>query len=230
MKVFPHDSLQEVYWIEKPDGKKMLATKNLAPGIRVYGEELIKIEGIEYRIWDPYRSKLAAAILKEMDVSMIKPGAKILYLGASTGTTASHVSDIVGARGKVFAIEVSARVMREFTERVASHRSNVYPILADARHAENYSDVVGTVDVVYCDVAQPDETEIAMENCYQMLKKSGLLCLAIKARSIDATKEPEEIFERERKKLAEGGFKILDIKHLYPFDKDHAMVISILRK
>ena len=51
---------------------------------------------IEYRAWNPFRSKLAAAILGGVDQIHIKPGAKVLYLGAASGTTVSHVSDIVG--------------------------------------------------------------------------------------------------------------------------------------
>lgn len=51
---------------------------------------------IEYRAWNPFRSKLAAAILGGVDQIHIKPGCKVLYLGAASGTTVSHVSDIVG--------------------------------------------------------------------------------------------------------------------------------------
>lgn len=51
---------------------------------------------VEYRAWNPFRSKLAAAILGGIDQIHIKPGAKVLYLGAASGTTVSHVSDIVG--------------------------------------------------------------------------------------------------------------------------------------
>lgn len=77
-----------------------LVTKNLVPGESVYGEKRVSIsEGddkIEYRAWNPFRSKLAAAILGGVDQIHIKPGAKVLYLGAASGTTVSHVSDIVG--------------------------------------------------------------------------------------------------------------------------------------
>ena len=72
-----------------------VATKNLTPGISVYGEELIK-EDDEYRVWNPFRSKLAAAILGGVDQIHMQPGSKVLYLGAASGTTVSHVADIVG--------------------------------------------------------------------------------------------------------------------------------------
>nr|CAG4638944.1 EOG090X0131 [Daphnia magna]SVE82916.1 EOG090X0131 [Daphnia magna] len=53
-------------------------------------------EKIEYRVWNPFRSKLAAAILGGVDQIHMPPGSKVLYLGAASGTTVSHVSDIVG--------------------------------------------------------------------------------------------------------------------------------------
>ena len=39
----------------------------------------------------------------------IKPAAKVLYLGAASGTSVSHVSDIVGPQGAVYAVEFSHR-------------------------------------------------------------------------------------------------------------------------
>lgn len=173
MKVLPHPNMKGVYLVEKIYKKTYLATKNLAPGIKVYGEETVKVGRVEYRFWDPFRSKLAAAILKNMDIRAIKPGVRVLYLGASTGTTVSHVSDIIGLSGKIFAVEVAPRVMREFMDRVVAYRPNVYPLFSDARMPEAYRGIVGVVDVVYCDVAQPDETEIAINNCLQMLRKKG---------------------------------------------------------
>jgi len=229
MRVVEDDRMKGVYWVERGEGRRSLATRNLAPGIRVYGEELIKVGDEEYRVWDPYRSKLAGAILKGIDASAIRPRIRVLYLGASTGTTVSHVSDIVGEKGIVFSVEVASRVMREFVDRVANHRANVVPLLFDARHPEIYRDSVGSVDVVYCDIAQPDETEIAVDNCRHMLRSGGVLFIAVKARSIDATRRPEEIFREEEEKLREEDFEVLDVKHLYPFDKDHAMIVARFR-
>lgn len=51
---------------------------------------------IEYRVWNPFRSKLAAAILGGVEKIHMEPGSKVLYLGAASGTTVSHVADIVG--------------------------------------------------------------------------------------------------------------------------------------
>jgi len=207
---------------EERNGRTALLTKNLVPGKRVYNEELIFRDGAEYRTWDPFRSKLAAAILKGMPEEVIKEGDRVLYLGASTGTTASHVSDIVGPRGLVIGVEFAPRVAREFVERVARERKNVIPFVADARDPSKYS--VVEVDVVYCDIAQPDQTEIAISNCSRLLRKNGRLLLAVKARSIDVLKDPEQVYEEEKRKLEKAGFKVERIIDLRPFEKDHVLV------
>jgi fibrillarin-like pre-rRNA processing protein len=206
------------------DGQTRLATLNLAPGVSVYGEKLVVVEGKEYRIWDPFRSKLAAAILKGLKDIGLKEGYSVLYLGASTGTTLSHISDIVGEKGVVFGVEFSARVARELIERVAKHRRNVVPIVADARHPRLYPSIYGKVDLVYCDIAQPDQTEIAVENCRIYLKSEGKLLLVVKCRSIDVAMEPTLIVKHEVAKLKESGFKVNQVVELEPFDKDHALI------
>ena len=134
-------------------------TQNLTPHIRVYGEKLIDVHGFQYRKWDPTRSKLAAAILNGLKIFPIKPGSVILYLGISAGTTASHVSDIIGKSGLIYGIEFAERMMRELIK-VVKERKNIMPIMADARKPEEYP-YVEQVDLVYVDVSQPDETEIA---------------------------------------------------------------------
>ena len=141
----------------KVNGIRELATPNLVEGLTVYGEKLVKIDDEEYRIWDPFRSKLAAALKKGLRDFPIGFGDKILYLGASTGTTVSHVSDLVGNKGLVFAVEPAVRVARELIENVASRRKNVIPIMEDARRPESYFSIFGTVDLVYCDIAQYDQ-------------------------------------------------------------------------
>jgi fibrillarin-like pre-rRNA processing protein len=205
-------------------GRTSAFTRNLVPGNRVYDEELLKIHGSEYRSWDPYRSKLAGAILKgELQPDIIRTGDKVLYLGASTGTTASHVSDIVGSEGLVVGVEMSARVGREFLEKVAKARTNVIPFISDARETERFGEF-GKMDVVYCDIAQRDQTEIAIANAKRHLKKGGRLLLIVKARSIDQLKEPKVVFKEEAQKLRDSGFLVENVVDLRPFDKDHALI------
>ena len=203
-------------------GRTVLLTRNAAPGRRVYNEELVTRDGVEYRTWDPFRSKLAAAIIKGLPDDVITEGSKVLYLGVSTGTTASHVSDLVGEKGLLIGVEFSARVAREFVEKVARQRENVIPFVTDARDPSKYA--VSRVDVVYCDIAQPDQTEIAIANCERLLRQGGSLLLVVKARSIDALKEPDVVFAEEKAKLERMGFKVWETVELSPFDKDHALI------
>ena len=215
------------FWI-KSEGQRKIATENLVPGNQVYKEKLVMEKGIEYRLWDPFRSKLAASVMNKLEEFPFENKTKVLYLGASTGTTVSHISDIVGPSGIIFSVEHASRVARDFLDRVASHRTNIIPILQDARRPKEYFAVFGKVDVVYVDIAQPDQTEIAIENCHLFLKKGGYFFLVIKTRSIDVTKSPKKIIVQEIEKL-ETNFDILQSMDLYPYDKDHAMVIAKYR-
>lgn len=210
-------------------GKKQLATKNLDPGKTVYGEKLIQVEGIEYRTWDPRRSKLGAMILKKFNIPL-KEDSKVLYLGAASGTTVSHVSDIV-SEGAVYAVEFSPRSMRDLIG-LASRRKNVYPILADAGKPDSYSHLVEPVDLIFQDVAQPNQAEIAARNAIRFLKKDRYLLLSIKARSIDTVANPKEVFKEEVRKLEkafEPGFEILNAKDLMPYHEDHLGVLAKLK-
>ncbi|MGQ9759328.1 MAG: fibrillarin-like rRNA/tRNA 2'-O-methyltransferase [Candidatus Methanomethylicaceae archaeon] len=219
-----HPKFPGIYIIEDYEGKK-LTTKNLVPGTKVYGEQLYRIRKEEYRAWDAFRSKLAASIEKGIIDVPIKEGSYVLYLGAASGTTPSHVSDIVGKKGKVFCVEFAPRVMRELVE-VSSLRINMIPILADARMPLSYRTFVETVDTIYCDVAQPEQAKILVDNAGAYLRKKGKVMIAIKARSVDVTKEPGEVFKQEIRVMEDGGIKVLDVKRLDPFDKDHAMVLG----
>jgi len=215
---------ENFFWI-KSEGEQKLATENLVPGNQVYKEKLVTKKGIEYRLWDPFRSKLAASIKNGLEDFPFKENSSVLYLGVSTGTTASHISDIVGPKGIIFGVEHSSRVARDFLDRVASHRKNIIPIIQDARRPKDYFSVYDKVDIVYSDIAQPDQTEIAISNCKSYLKNKGYLFLVIKTRSIDVTQSPKKVIEDEVRKL-QTNFEIIQQINLYPYDKDHAMIIA----
>ena len=218
---------KNIFWI-KTEGQSKLATKNLVPGNQVYKEKLVSKKGIEYRMWDPFRSKLAVVLMNNLEEFPFKENSSVLYLGVSTGTTVSHISDIVGPKGIIFGVENSSRVARDFLDRVASHRKNIIPIIQDARQPKDYFSVYDKVDIVYSDIAQPDQTEIAIANCKLYLKNTGHLFLVIKTRSIDVTQSPKKVIENESKKL-QTNFKILQQIDLQPFAKDHALVIAKFR-
>lgn len=206
--------------------KQILATKNLTISRTYYGESLIRVKGMEFRQWDPYRSKLAAAIINHLEIFPFREGTCCLYLGASTGTTVSHVSDIVGPSGKIFGVEMAPRVAREFLENVAKYRRNVVPIVADARHPEKYPSIYGEISSIYCDIAQPDQTGIALENCKRFFRDSGILLLVVKASSIDALKPKNEVFATQRAILEKARYIVLEQIDLEPFDRNHAIIVA----
>lgn len=226
VEVKPHPRFLEIYWVTLEDGTRKLATKNLVAGSSVYGERLVKFRRSEYRLWDPYRSKLAAAIFKGLETVPIQPLHRVLYLGAASGTTASHVSDIVGEGGHVYGVEFASRSLRELVNNVAAFRYNLSPILADARLPETYSRLVGRVDDVYCDVAQPEQAQVLADNSDLFLVDGGWVMLAIKAQSIDVTKEPSVVYEREIGVMESRGFRVAEVVYLEPYDKAHAMVVA----
>lgn len=200
-----------------------LATKNLVLGKRVYGEKLVQEGGAEYRLWNPNRSKLAAAVFNGLKELPLSESSKVLYLGAASGTTASHVSDIA-SHGLVFCVDFSPRVFVKLLE-VCSLRKNMIPIFADASQPEQYSSIVEKCDVIYQDIAQPNQVEILAANAERYLKLGGSVIIAIKARSIDVSKKPKEIFDAEIQKLKKI-FKISEVIYLEPYEKDHVLVVG----
>ena len=153
-----------------------LPPRNLTPGLNVYGERLVKFKGVEYRVWDAFRSKLAGAIIRGLQNVPIEAGNKVLYLGAASGTTPSHVSDIVGESGHVYCVEFAQRSIRDLVNNVAAFRPNITPILDDARMPERYAMFIsGKVDTIYCDVAQPEQAKLLADNADVFLKpRAGL--------------------------------------------------------
>jgi len=217
-----------VYALEGESGEA-IATLNLTPGKRFYGEQLVTVDGVEYRTWNPYRSKLAAAIRKGLGAMPISRGDKVLYLGVASGTTCSHVSDIIGVGGHVWGVDFAPRPIRDLIEGLAKHRANVSPILGDARRPRTYAVNVSKVDGIYADVAQPDQAGIVVENARVFLRSGGWAVMAVKSRSIDVTKAPRRVYEAEIEKLKAGGFDVVESLELDPFEKDHALVVARLK-
>ena len=200
-----------------------LATSNLTPTLNVYGEKLVNINELEFRIWNQRRSKLAAAILNGLKVFPFQNDSNVLYLGASSGTTPSHISD-VASHGLVYCVEFSPRMMRNLVD-LSDLRINMIPILDDATKPLNYIHLVEKVDIVYSDVAQPKQTELFIDNMRLFLKKSGLGILMLKSRSINVTKNPDVVFKEEESKLKSNGFHVLEKINLEPYEKDHLSFI-----
>jgi fibrillarin-like pre-rRNA processing protein len=198
-----------------------LYTESLCPGRRIYGERLFTISGTEYREWDPRRSKLAAYLTVGGKQFPFRKDSKVLYLGASSGTTPSHVADIC-ADGKVYCVEFAQRMFRDLVG-TCETRPNMMPILGDATVPSEYSMFADSVDVVYQDVAQKMQAKILCDNMDAFNAEYGMV--AVKARSEDVTASPESIFGDAEKVIRHRGYKVIDDEPLDPYEKAHAMIV-----
>ncbi|MEF8832204.1 MAG: fibrillarin-like rRNA/tRNA 2'-O-methyltransferase [Candidatus Thermoplasmatota archaeon] len=205
--------------IYEKDGK--FYTLNLIPGQDVYGEELIEEEGFEYREWDPERSKLCAFLEKEGSIP-IEPDMDILYLGAGDGTTVSHLSDVV-TEGRIFAVEVARDPFRNLLS-LSKERRNIFSVMADARNPERYEGIVGKVDFLYQDISQKDQTEIFLKNL-RFLEEDSVGIIAVKARSVDVSKDPENIYDEVEEELKKQDCEVVLRKDISHRQKDHAMIV-----
>ena len=201
-----------------------ILTQNLTPGISVYGEELIEGDE-EYRLWNPRRSKLAAALLNGLNNFSLEDTSKVLYLGASTGTTVSHISDIV-VNGRIYAVEFSPTTAKKLVQ-LSRQRLNIAPILGDATKPKGYINLVEKSDLIYCDVAQPTQTDLFIKNMNLFSHDDTLGLLMIKARSIDVVLKPKKVFKLQEIKLKEKGFKIIEKVKLEPYEKDHIAFVVV---
>ena len=209
---------------EESRGRRLqFFTQNLVPGQTVYTEKIISFNGKELRQWIPEKSKLCAGITNGLSQIGIKPGSKVLYIGAATGTTCSHVSDIIGIEGELYALDFAPRTQRNLVF-LTETRANMACLLEDAKQPENYKEKVGEVDVVFQDIAQRDQAKIFIKNCTLCLKKGGFGLLAVKSRSIDVKKRPKDVFDEVKEEL-EKVFTIVDSRTLEPYEKDHYIFV-----
>ncbi|RQG98351.1 fibrillarin-like rRNA/tRNA 2'-O-methyltransferase [Natrarchaeobius oligotrophus] len=194
------------------DGTERLATR----GEAVYGEPT---DG-DWRAWNPRRSKLGAMLELGMETGLAG-GETVLYLGAASGTTVSHVADFAGP---TYAVEFAARPARDLLE-AADSRPRLFPLLADARKPETYAHVVESdVDVVVQDVATRGQARVALEN-RRFLADDGRLLLAVKARSENVARDPAAVFEDVRHELADG-YDLLECRRLDGYHVDHEAIVA----
>jgi len=210
--------------IYKKNEKLFTVTPEACRGIRVYNEQLVTEDDKEYRSWNPFRSKLAAALLKGLSLD-ITPECHILYLGAATGTTVSHLSDIA-TKGVIYAVETSPVATMKLLK-VCAQRRNIIPILADANHPERYQSLVPPVDLVYQDISQRNQADIFSTNITTYLNPTGVGLIMVKARSIDVALKPKQAYDLVGSYLQQQKFRIKKTVELGPFEKDHAAIVII---
>ncbi|MDD5649913.1 MAG: fibrillarin-like rRNA/tRNA 2'-O-methyltransferase [Candidatus Nanoarchaeia archaeon] len=198
------------------DKKRMLFTKS-QDGKNFFNELMFD----DFLEFDPRRSKLGAAIVKRISFFPIKNNSKILYLGAAHGYTPSKISDIA-TKGVIYCLDFAPRVVRDLYF-ICEERENMIPLLADANDPDSYANRIEQVDIIYEDVAQKTQIEILFKNL-RFLKNNGYVMIAVKARSIDVTRRPQEIFDEVERKLNQK-LKVIDKKLLDPLEKDHCFFV-----
>jgi len=203
--------------------KNQFFTINPVKGFKVYNEKIVKKNGKEYRSWNPYRSKLATALQNGMNFE-IQHDTNVLYLGAATGTTVSHISDIA-ENGVVYAVENAPVAMKKLLT-LCKERNNIIPIFEDAFHPDRYSMIVSCVDIVYQDISQRNQSDIFIKNINRYLKKDGFGLIMVKARSVDVSLKPKKVYENVCEELEKNDLKVIDVVDLSPFEKDHAAILS----
>ena len=196
-----------------------LYTVNQTPGVRVYGETLRTVGSVEYRLWDPFRSKLAALLLKGASNELFAGVRRVLYLGGAHGTTVSHLSD-AWPRAMIFVVEKSPTSFAPLLA-LSRRRTNLYPLLADAQLPERYLADVGEVDFVYQDVAQRNQAAIFVENARACLRPAGRGLLMLKVRSVTQRRPSVAIVRDARSELVRGGCVVSGETPLVPFSREH---------
>ena len=213
-----------IFWITVKN-KKKLATLNNASINEVYNEKLIKINGKQYNLWNPYTSKLAAAIVNGMEIFPILKKTKVLYLNGTIEKTLSHISDIIGVNGKIFILRDINENSKKFLDNVMNDRTNVFTITRDNGDPAKFSSKSEMVNVVYVDITQHNETEVAIQNCKRYLRDGGFLMLVVPTKKIDFVNNPNGQNLEEIQKL-QSSFEIIQQINLTDFFKEHSMIIA----
>ncbi|KAL1806043.1 rRNA 2'-O-methyltransferase fibrillarin 1-like isoform X1 [Daucus carota subsp. sativus] len=185
----------------KTKGKdNMLCTKNLVPGEALYGEELMRVQNegditeVEYRVWNPFRSKLSAAIMYGVTNIWIKPGSRVLYLGNVCGLTVSNLSDLVGSDGMVYVVGYIDDVVG-----MAGTRPNVVTIIEKFWNHGNYRMLVSTVDVIFAEYDRHldeyvAETLFMVNNVRFYLRAGGHYMISTRANNLNSTGQVKDVF------------------------------------
>jgi fibrillarin-like rRNA methylase len=175
---------------------------------------------------EPSRTKLGAALARGLSEVFLSPGTDVLYLGAATGTTASHVADIVGPSGTVYAVEKSPRAFMRLLS-VSKRWPNLAPLLKDARVPHDYLGVVPMVGAIYADISQPDQVAIVRENATLFLRDGGVLLFAVKLSSMGRERTEREHADAVRREL-ERAFRMREEIPLEPFYRKHVFLTATL--
>lgn len=199
-------------------------TRALGNPPAVYGERIRWREDEAWRPMEPSRTKLGAALAKGLREPRLGPGTNVLYLGAATGTTASHVADLVGPSGVVYAVEKSPRAFLKLLA-MARRWPNVAPVLRDARRPQDYLGLVPMVGAIYADISQADQVEIVTANAELFLEDGGWLLFAVKLSSMGRELTGPARVEQVLASL-QPGFRVVEQVSLEPFHRKHLFLTA----
>ena len=215
--------MERTGWVGVYREGRDLFTVNGTPGVRVYGETLRTVAGVEHRLWDPFRSKLAALLLRGAPEHLLANVRSALYLGGAHGTTVSHLAD-VWPNATIFVVEKSPTAFAPLLA-LARRRSNLLPLLADAQLPERYQADVAPVDFLYQDVAQRNQAQIFLENARACLEPGGRGVLMLKVRSVSQRRSSAAIVREARNELTRGGLTVRSETPLLPFSREHVALV-----
>lgn len=207
-------------------------TKNAVPRTSQYGESLRKFRGIEFRRWDPTRSKLGAAISRARQTQyelLPDEGDTCLYLGAGHGTSLSHLHDHVCGEnnqnsGRIIAVDLSPRCLRDLVY-LSTIRPGLVPVLGDARNFASWGVMVSRkVDWLLQDVSQAGQAEIFIKAAKRFLKPGGKGLLSLKAASERFSEGSEkQVFNQVRQELESAGFTVNEQIDLHGLEDNHCL-------
>ena len=213
-----------IFWVTVRNEKKLATLSNVSTN-QDYEENLVEMNGKQYSIWNPYMSKLAAAIINGMEIFPILKKTKILYLDPTTEKTVKHISNIVGINGKIFVVRDVMKNSKNFLGQIMKNRPNIFLIVPDKTNPTKFSSMTEMVDVVYIDIAKHNEIEITIQNCKNYLRNGGYLMLVVPTKNIDFVNNPSKKNQEERKEL-QSSFDIIQEINLTGFFEEYSMVIA----
>ena len=139
------------------------------------------------------------------------------------GYEQTAVSDIV-KKGVIYAIEKSPFAVKKLLN-LCNKRKNIIPIFNNANKPDNYNIIVPQVDFIYQDISQRNQDEIFINNISKYLKINSQGIIMVKARSIDVSLKPQQVYNRVVNNLKLKKINIIDIIDLSNYEKDHAAII-----
>lgn len=196
-----------------------LYTLNSAPGWRLKRQPVLVREGKEYRSWNPYTSKIAAYMLCGGAHKEFAESSSILYLGASYGTTVSHLHDVTPS-ARIYAVEF-AREPFSSLRRLASSHPGIIPVFEDATHPERYQHIVEDPELIVQDISQRDPVGILLKQ-FDAFRSLRSAYLSVKAPSIDSTSDSRGVIENVASVLRDR-FRLVEIVDISRYEKGHAL-------